>query len=370
MTNLTASLRAAIECGDAVIRIRADLAPASGNRILPPTYAGGGHNMTPARADGSSEWCSIDSPASFANRVEAAINAAHPELAPLRVQAGAKTLSTLEMPHRAFDATLRESELDGTKWEQTTVAKAISAATPEEAYSLLQYDPALILLGGWDSTKLGRRAQATREAKYPAGLSCEITATDVLPVSRAGSRIDPLGIEGTSASLVEHEDGTLEPYVEEHHKDLPARPDKDNGVYPRRVKPSQVNLGNVAPSLIDKGVLVRGAIRLDGVLDLRRLGRYRFSPADDVEARLLLALMGLYGVYETLRCGLDLRRDCSLVATLVECSLVRFAVEPEPLDLTGVGNALAAQINDLAGHLSEPITLTANAALRSLIGAA
>lgn len=369
MTNLTATLRAAIESGDAVIRIRADLAPASGNRILPPTYAGGGHNMTHAREDGSFGWCSIDSPASFANRVEAAINATHPELAPLRVQAGGRTLSTLEMPHRAFDATLRESELDGTKWEQTTVAKAISAATPENAYSLLRYDPALVLLGGWDSTKLGKRAQATREAKYTAALSCEITATDVIPVSRAGSRIDPLGIEGTSASLVEHEDGTLEPFSEEVHKELPIRPDKDNGAYPRRVKPSQVNLGNVAPSLIDKGVLVRGAIRLDGILDLRRLGRYRFSPADDVEARLLLALMGLYGVYETLRGGLDLRRDCELVATRVDCSLVRFVAEPEPLDLTGVGSALASQIRDLREHIAEPINLTANAALRSLIGA-
>lgn len=369
MTNPTASLRAAIERGDAVVRIRADLAPASGNRILPPTYAGGGHNMTPARHDGSSEWCSIDSPASFANRIEAAIHSAHPELAPLCVRIGSKTLSTLQMPHRAFDATLRESELDGKKWEQTEIAAALTAATPEKAYDILRYDPALILLGGWDSTKLGKRAQATREAKYPAALSCEITASDVLPVRRAGSRIDPLGIEGTSASLVEHEDGTLDPYDEERHKDLPIRPDKDSGVYPRRVKPSQVNLGNVAPSLVDKGVLVRGAITLDGVLDLRRLGRYRFDPADAIEARLLLALMGLYGVHETLRCGLDLRRDCELVATGVEFSLQRFAAEPMAIDLTDVGDALATQITALKEHIAEPVYLTANAALRSLVGA-
>ena len=36
-----------------------------------------------------------------------------------------------------------------------------------------------------------------------------------------------------------------------------------------------------------QGVLVRGHIRLTGVLDLRRLGHYRFAPADDHEARLL-----------------------------------------------------------------------------------
>jgi CRISPR-associated protein Csb1 len=367
---LATDLRSAIKSGDAVIRIHADLTPASGSKILPPTYAGGAHNKTPAREDGSSEWCSVDSPASFANRVEAAINAGYPALAPLRVQVGQRVLSTLEMPHRAFDATLRESELDGLKWERTDIAKAVAGATPDNAYALLQYDPAVVLLGGWDSTKLGKRAQATREAKYPAALSCEITATDVLPIKRAGSRIDPLGIEGTQATLVEHEDGTLEPYDETVHSELKVRGEKDTGDYPRRVKPSQVNLGNVTPDVIDKGVLVRGAITLNGVLDLRRLNRYRFTPADDVEARLLLALMGLYGVDAVVRRGLDLRRDCELLATRFTVDLLRFAAEPEPLDLTAVSDALRDQIANVAAHIAEPVVLEANAALRSLVGAA
>jgi len=367
MTNLTPALRRAIESGDAVVRIHADLTPVSGSKIHPPTYTGGVHNMTTPRENGSSARCSVDSPASFANRVEAALNAAHPELAPLRVQVGDRTISTLEMPHRAYDATLREAELEGIKWERTEIATLIGAATPEKAYPLLRHDPALLLLGGWDSTRLGKRAQAAREAKYPAALSCEITATDVLPVSRAGSRIDPLGIEGTEASLVEHEDGTLEPHDEARHSDLPIRGEKENDKYPRRVKPSQVNLGNVAPSLIGKGVLVRGGIELNGVIDLRRLGRYQFAPADNAEARLLLALMGLFGVYSVVRWGLDLRRDCELIATDLSVSLMRFAAVPEPLDLADVGDALATQIAALGGHIAEPVTLTANAALRSLV---
>jgi CRISPR-associated protein Csb1 len=273
------------------------------------------------------------------------------------------------MPHRAFDATLRESELDGVKWEKTDFAKAIGAARPDHAYALLRFDPGMVLLGGWDSTKLGKRAQATREAKYPAALSCEITATDVLPVSRAGSRIDPLGIEGTEPSLVEHEDGTLEPYDEATHGELKIRGEKETDEYPRRVKPSQVNLGNVAPGLIPKGVLVRGEITLNGVLDLRRLCGYKFAPADDTEARLLLALMGLYGVDAVVRRGLDLRRDCELIASEFAVSILRFAAEPEPLDLTDVGDALATQIAALKDHIADPVTLTANAALRSLVGA-
>ena len=367
--NLSSTLRSAIESGDAVIRIRADLEPASGDKILPPTYTGSAHNMTPPREDGSSEWCSVDSPASFANRVEAALREAHPELAPLRVKVGDRTISTLEMPHRAFDATLRESHLDGTPWVDTDIAKAIGASSFGNAYALLKYDPAMILLGGWDSTKLGKRAQ-TREAKSPAALSCEITAADVLPVSRAGSRIDPLGIEGTEASLVEHEDGRLEPYNEDVHGRLPVRGDRDTGVYPRRVKPSQVNLGNVAPSLIPKGVLVRGGITLNGVIDLRRLSRYKFAPADDVEARLLLALTGLFGVNSVLRQGLDLRRDCELVATGASFELLRFGGAREPMDLKDIGDALAAQIAVMGEHISPPVTLEGNAALSSLVGAA
>jgi len=369
--SLTTDLRHAIESGDATIAIRADLEPVVGVKILPPTYAGSVHNMTAPRDDGSSEWCSVDAPASFANRVEAALVAAHPELAPLRVEVGGRVISTLEMPHRAFDATLRESELDGVRWPKTDIARKFAAASPGSAYALLRYDPAMVLLGGWNSTALGDRQAGTRELKLPAALSCEITATDVLPVQRAGSRIDPLGIEGTEASLVEFEDGRLEPYSPETHDaalEAAAR-GRDKNAYPRRIKPSEANLGNVAPSLIDKGIIVRGAITLSGTLDLRRLGRYQFAPADDIEARLLLALMGLYGVDAVVRRGLDLRRDCELVATSLSVSVRRPLAEPEPLDLSGVADALAAQVAVMREHINEPVVLQANAALRALVGA-
>lgn len=366
-SELIGFLRAAIKSGDTVIRFRAELEPAAGDKILPPTYTGGKHNLTAPRADGTSEWCSLDSPASFANRVEAQLAANFPELAPLRVEVGGKTISTLQMPHRVFDATLRESERDGVPWLNTPIAQAVQAATPETAYALLHWDPALLLFGGWDSTKLGRRGKAVRGAKYPAALSCEITATDVLPISRAGSRIDPLGIEGTDALLVEYEDGRLVAFDAIVHADLPIRGERDNDTYPRRVKPSQVNLGNFPPSLMAKGVLVRGHIRLTGVLDLRRLGHYRFAPADDHEARLLLALMGLYGVDAVLRRGLDLRRDCELVATSATVSLVGFGGTAATLDLTAIGAALRAGIDALHPHLAPPTLLTGNAALTSLV---
>ncbi|EXJ13607.1 type I-G CRISPR-associated RAMP protein Csb1/Cas7g [Imhoffiella purpurea] len=369
MTQLADTLRSGITAGDAVIRIHATLETGAGNaKVLPPTYVGGKHNMTAARTDGSSAWCSLDSPASVANRIEAAIRQGYPDLAPLRVEIGQRTLSTLDMPHRAFDAILRESRYNGIPWSETEISRALSAATPANAYALLRHDPGVLLFGGWDSTKLGQPTNAAKQLKLPAALSCEITATDVLPLKRAKSRIDPLGIEGTEACLVEQADGLLEPYDEEIHGELPIRPEKDTQQYPRRIKPSHANLGNVAPDLLDKGVLVRGEMRLDGIIDLRRLARYGFAPADDVEAHLLLALMGLYGIDALLRRGLDLRRDCELIATQVDISLEPYLADSIPLDLNGIAEALSDQIDILRDHIAEPIHLEANAALKRLEG--
>jgi hypothetical protein len=100
---------------------------------------------------------------------------------------------------------------------------------------------------------------------------------------------------------------------------------------------------------------------LHGVLDLRRLARYRFAPADDIEARLLLALMGLFGIDAVWR------RGCELVATSATASLLRFGGVAETLDLSQVATALKAQIAGLREHLAQPVELTGNTALSSLV---
>jgi len=70
MSTLYEALSAAVESASG-IGLRATLATLDGDRlVLPPTYADVGHNTTAPREDGSVERVSIDSPASFANRVE------------------------------------------------------------------------------------------------------------------------------------------------------------------------------------------------------------------------------------------------------------------------------------------------------------
>jgi len=358
-----------------IIRVTASLEPASGsNLVLPPTYEGGAHNLTAPRPDGSSEWASVDSPASFANRVEAALWGAFPGLAPLRVKVAQRDeLSTIQMPHRCYDAILRESTLDGVPFPQTPIGQAVRASRSPHVEALFKYDPLVLLFGGWNSTALGER-QPGPEAKFAAALSGEITATDVVPAGRAASRIDPLGIEGTATNLVEFADGTLEPYdPAKHDAALEAAENaKPKAEYPRRIKPSEANLGNVTPSIKPKGVRVRGGITLNAMVDLRRLRRYDYGLGDgNEEAVRLLALAGLYGITAVLHDGLDLRRDCSLVPNQAPevVTLPRGWGEPKPLNrnLKDLSRQLAEQFRRLTPPIAQPVMLTGNAALASLV---
>ncbi len=375
MSTLFSVVRDAVATNVAAIRVSATLVSAAGGeKILPPTYVAAKsgdpavHNITPPGPDGASAWVSVDSPGSFANRVERALVALDLGLDPLRVTVAGRTVSTMQVPHRAFDAVLRDSTLDGTPFRKSDVGKAVIAATAGNAGALLRYDPSVLLFGGWDSTELGMAGGVGN--KWPAALSVEISATDVVPIFRGGNRIDPLGIEGTDASLIEEADGTLRTATDEAIAELKARKTKaDNpktkSEYPKLVKPSEVNHGNV-PSLISKGVLVRGAITLHGVISLTRLRRYQFDGVDALDARTLLALMGVYGIAAVLEDGLDLRRDCELVPEAVTWELVGLGRrDTVAVDVQNAREALAAARARI--DLAAPIGLQASPVLEHLV---
>ena len=194
MSDLYTSIRKAVT-DSAGISVNATLSAIDRSRhVLPPTYADAPHrhNMTEPDAHGIAAWVSIDSPASFANRIEDKLVRAKLGLDPLRVAVAGQTLSTMQMPHRAFDAILRDSLLDGIPFRRTDIGQAVIKASPADAAALLRYDPAVLLLGGWDSAGLG--GNRGQERKWPAALSVEIYATNATPIQRAGGRIDPLGI--------------------------------------------------------------------------------------------------------------------------------------------------------------------------------
>jgi CRISPR-associated protein Csb1 len=354
VTDLYTTIRDAVT-NAAGISINASLAAIDGSRhVLPPTYADAPHkhNMTEPDEHGIAAWVSIDSPASFANRVEEQLVRAKLGLAPLRVEVAGQFLSTMQMPHRAFDAILRDSFLDGIPFRKTDIGQAVIKASPADARALLRYDPAVLLLGGWDSTGLG--GNKGQERKWPAALSVEIFGTNAMPINRAGGRLDPLGITLDAGRVIR--EGDAYRLVPEGEKAPPGAE-----------RPSEINHGNIAPTISPKGVLVE-EIKLSGALSLSRLRRYLFGGSEDqdVAARTALALMGIYGVAAVIEDGLDLRRDCDLVADEVAWA-IRGTGRSDPLEIS-VEDARQALEQSLADiDLSEPVLFKAGDNLEQLV---
>lgn len=347
------TLRNAVHGAASAIAVTAKLSPGSGNRVMPPTYAGEQksdpprHNMTKPGPDGRSSWCSLDAPGSFANRAERALVQLRLDLDPLRVKLSDKEIrSTMELPHRVFDAVLRDSARDGTRFRDTEIGQAVIAATPADAGALLRYDPGALVFGAWDSTGLGANSRpCTAWARILTG---EIAATQVEPVHLAGNRLDPIRIEGTDYTWVEEADGTLrlasaDELRPEREGGMKRAGDKDR-TYPRLVKVSKANHGN-ALSFAEKGVLVHGEITLNATLSLSRLRRYHFGDQTQ-DGRLLLALMGLYGVLAVMEDSLDLRSGCDLTVDDYRIELTALGVRtPLNISLSTVKEALSAQAN-------------------------
>ena len=134
---------------DAAIRRVRRLQPAGGrgDKIFPPTYPGDGQNSPPRhvfetrRINGDDTRCVlIDSVQSQANRLEEALLAAAREgriSLPRIVVDFAGTdvadigeISSLDAPHRVFDAILRDSDLDGSPFRDTQTGRRLVEAKP------------------------------------------------------------------------------------------------------------------------------------------------------------------------------------------------------------------------------------------------
>lgn len=288
------AVTASLEAADAV----------SGRQwVMPPTYPGqregAVHNHTPIRPDGSCERIVIDSPQSVANRMEAKL-AEVAVLPRIRVLFGGKEggapghwLDTLALPHRVFDAILRDAEdADGTPFRDTPLGKSIT-----DPKVLMRQSPNVLLFGGWDS----HGAAGGGGKKFATAMTVQIWGENAVLGLDAGSRMDPLGITLDAAVIYEAQDGgwTLD-------ETKAARDDKGQ---PRTKRPSEVGHGNIAPTLVEKGALV-DTITLTGAISLSRLRRYGLS-ADELE---VLVAMGVYGLMAVLSDGLDLRSGCELWA--------------------------------------------------------
>jgi len=314
---------------DAALRRRQTLQPSGGkgDKIFPPTYPGEGRNAGPRhvyerrRRDGQESWCVlIDSVQSQANRLEECLLEAIadgvtiPHVVVDFSKAGLDgitRITSLEAPHRVYDAILRDSLLDGEPFMSSSTGQRLAKATPGDASALLETSPTALLLGAWHSTGEGGGIGA----KFARCLISEIVGIDV-PVDdvvdrrtgeidvrtsgrRTGSRIDPLGILRK-----------VEVFKGEGGWDTTQ---KGAGKNAKQVRPSEINHGNIAPSVAPLGVTCDHAEHTF-VLSFAALRRLRFGSSEKSSAgRSLLAALGLLALTEQDSRGYALRSRCDLV---------------------------------------------------------
>jgi CRISPR-associated protein Csb1 len=306
-----------------------------GQKVFPPTYEGGEYatEERQIRIDDLSvkpiSTVLLDSVQSQANRMELALLRAHDggrvRIPILQVDfAGDRTdsilaevgrLTALEAPHRMCDAIFRDSLYQGQPFRTAGPGAKLNSANSANATAVFELCPTALLFGFWDST--GPRGGLG--AKVQRALVSEIIGYQSVAGKRTSSRIDPLQIENNVELYARQGGWTFDGTVAERQK---------NGE-PVRLKPSEINHGNITPSFKHedktsrKQVLNHGGVTLayaeqHTVLSLAALRRLRFPLADgsndiaDLAARTVLAALGLAAIYFLDEDGYDLRSRCLL----------------------------------------------------------
>jgi CRISPR-associated protein Csb1 len=313
--------------GTSAVRCVTRLAPAGGpgDKIFPPTYEGGKYATEDRLINGQEVGTVLlDSVQSQANRMEQAlleaVRGGQCDIPLLQVKIprlnGETVVTSLEAPHRVFDAIFRDSLLGGKKFRESPLGKRLVEARTDNATALFEACPTALIFGMWDSTG-GEGAVAT--AKFPRLLVSEIVGLHAVNGRRTSSRIDPLGIGRDAATIYrgESEMWTLSP--EEAAKDKKKNPEKFG-----TGRPSEINHGNILPSVSGEGesggVTISEAVQTT-VLSFPQLRRLRFPmpgtgkalPERDVAGRAVLAALALYAVALQRDEGYFLRSRCHLI---------------------------------------------------------
>ncbi len=318
---------------DAAFRRRRRLQPVGGigDKIFPPTYPGEIGRNPPLQhvferrlIDGAEVWCVLlDSVQSQANRLEEALleaaranRIALPRLTVDFASAGLNSIgeiTSLDAPHRVFDAILRDSLLDGTPLMESDVGNGLKEATAQDASAILEASPSALLFGVWNSTGEGggigaKFARAIVSEIIGINVPVEAGATDPqtgevqtrTAARRTSSRIDPLSIL-RAVDIYKGQNGWE---VTENAA----------GAKAKKVRPSEINHGNIRPSVDALGITCAYGEQT-AVITLAGLRRIRFGgpAARDDAGRTLIAALGLMALVEQDAQGYALRSRCDLV---------------------------------------------------------
>ena len=224
-------------------------------------------------------------------------------------------ISTLEAPHRIFDAIIRDSVIrdsrgNGEDFSKSDMGRQINAATIRNALAIFEYSPTTLIFGGWNSTKLdgsiGARFQRCIVSEI-VGINAAVdTYTDrtgrriiVSAGRKPSSRLDPLQIEKDAIEIYKSKKDGVWSF--------------DPGDDLKKSKPSEINHGNITPSMMELGTTVEYALQTT-TITLAGLRRISLGDAPkDTTAHSVLASLALVAITELDRNGYSLRSRCDLV---------------------------------------------------------
>lgn len=344
---------------------------ALGEKIFPPTYEGGEYATEQRQVLNPKdetvqtvETVLLDSVQSQANRMEMALLRAYdggrlkmPLLAvdfkgdgsdPILSEIG--RLTALEAPHRMCDAIFRDALYEGKPFRAVGLGERLNSAKPSNATVVFELCPTALIFGFWDST--GPRGGLG--AKVQRALVSEIVGYQTTKENkRTSSRIDPLAIENNLDIFRKMGGGWTfnESEAEKNAKQEPVK-----------IKPSEINHGNITPSFKNKdGKLNHGGVTMayaeqQTVLSLAALRRLRFpingpsKPDTDLAARTVLAALGLAAICLLDEDGYDLRSRCQLDGKPGALAFVgRGQVEPIELDADAAAGLVAEAAAEAKG---------------------
>jgi CRISPR-associated protein Csb1 len=291
-----------------------------GGKVAPPTYAGGAYAFEKRVRDGQTiEAVLIDSIQSQANRFEEvlldAYRAGRLRMPLLQMDIpGYGTITSLNVPHRVHDAIFRDSLWDGKLFRESENGKRIVTARAWSATPFFEFAPTVLLFGTWDSQSGG----GVNTAKIARSLVSEIVGFEAVRGVRTSSRIDPLGIKLVTNVVVK-----LEGSPEVWKFQDPSSDGKKSAKGTKTVRPSEINHGNIAPSITPDdgpgGVTFRYAEQTT-VLSFTQLRKLRFpdergktATERDAAGRAVIAALGFFAIALQWDSGFLLRSRCQLV---------------------------------------------------------
>jgi CRISPR-associated protein Csb1 len=275
--------------GPAALVIREWMTPVEGDDgvLFPATYASGDNFAGGYNIDGDPNGknvCLVDSVGAQANRIEPLFGTdKYKHLVPqVAVTAGEKTVSLLEAGHRAGDALVRCSELQG------TLQEAFKAVLKGNAQPLAKIAPTSLVFGVWDSRDT--------QAKLPRLVASTIRAFNVRKLTRS-AQFNPATEFVKDELLAEPTDkATKDAYAERGFIHVPA-------------------------SGSHGGVIADGGIRRDATLNLAALKLLAVREGNgtlsaDATQALRRYILGLALTAFTANTSGYLRQGCALVLDL------------------------------------------------------